>query len=349
MKTHHTAIATIVSAAASMVIGLASPALAGIVNGSFEAPVVVPSYSTYGPVTGFSWIVYSGSIDHGRHPGGTDCFLGNTTQCVDLNGDSAGAIKQSFATVAGHKYRVTFYMSRHRQLILSNRPATLNARIDGAVVQSFTHSVIGGSTASSGGWQQKYFDFFAGSGTTELAFESTTNDANVGVAAGPQIDNVSVTELASYDIAVKKSHQGNKYIVAVTNPGSAIPVGAKIEVIDVVPPGLTLTVAASNLPWTCTPAGTIVGPDSITCTYSVTTAIPTSGSLPVLQFVASPSPMSPDCPNCVRARLYLSNVIGFAELEAHLQKGRIVTPIWSPKSLVLVSESNLANNVSCIK
>ena len=331
------------SAAVLMALSLSAPAMAQIVNGNFEAPVAGSVVTYPPPPSGFGWNVISGSIDHGHHPGQTNCQAGSATQCVDLNGGSPGTIQQAVVTTPGRKYRVSFYMSRHRQLMLGTGvPATMDALVNNNVVQSFTHSVIGGTAAFDGGWQPHYFDFIAPTASTSLAFASTTQQG----PAGPQIDNVSIKEILAYDIAVKKQHQGNMYFVGVTNPGQPIPVGAKIVVVDVVPQGLTITVATNNAPWTCAPTGTIVGPDSVTCTYSVTAVIPTNGSLPQLH-VQSAGIAGHACPNCVRARLYVPNVISHVDATFELSRAKAVPPTWPLKGLVLANESNVANNVSC--
>ncbi len=337
-----------IAASAALLIALnsAAPAMAALANGNFEAPLVSGLYTTYtvAPAS-FGWTVSSGSIDHGQHPAATDCVLGPPTQCIDLNGDGPGAIQQPIITVVGQKYRVSFFMSRHRNLILSGTPATMNALINNAPVASFTHAVTGGAAASSGGWQPQHFDFVASAVSTNLGFASTTLQSK----AGPQIDNVSVAEVAAaaYDIAVKKQRQGTMYFVNITNPGQTIPAGAKIEVVDVVPQGITLTVAANNAPWTCGPTGTVVGPDSVTCTYAVTAPIPTNGPIPQLHF-QSTSPAGHGCPNCVRARLYVPNVIAHVDATFSPSKAHLVPPPWIPiNGLALANESNVLNNVSC--
>jgi hypothetical protein len=339
-----------------LTLNFATPATAQVfTNGNFEAPPAAGTAATYNsgaPPAAFVWRVTTGSVNHGTAPGQTNCH-GGSGQCVDLNGGAPGAIEQTFTTVQWQKYRVTFYMSRHRQLILSGTTATLQAlvtdSVGGGVVftNGFAHSVPNSTAgaAANGAWTLRQFDFIAPTTSTTLAFASTTEQG----AAGPQIDSVEIKPIPSYDIAVKKLHDGNTYVIAVNNPGLPIPVGSKIEVVDVVPPGLTLTVAASNLPWICAPTGIVVGPDSITCTLSVTAPIATNASLPSIHFQGVGSP-SPHCPNCVRARLYLPNVIAHTGSAIDIHERRMVNPVWiAPKGLFLVKESNPMNNVSCIQ
>jgi hypothetical protein len=165
-------------------------------NGDFELPsgetgaVTVPDAvnsrsSTWIP----GWTVTSGSVNYGQVPAGTPCQF-PSTNCIDLNGNNAGTIEQTFDTVLGASCTVQFYMSRHGQLVATQ--ATLEVRVNGASMGSFTHSTPGVS-AGDGKWEPRNFSFVATPSTT-LAFKSTTTTTNA--AAGPQIDNVTVNCIA---------------------------------------------------------------------------------------------------------------------------------------------------------
>jgi choice-of-anchor C domain-containing protein len=84
-------------------------ALPTIINGSFESgsnPGVftfLPTGST--AITG--WTVSAGTVDYI----GTYWQASNGSRSVDLNGGSTGAISQTFPTVPGLTYNVTFDMS----------------------------------------------------------------------------------------------------------------------------------------------------------------------------------------------------------------------------------------------
>jgi len=81
---------------------------------------------------------------------------------------------------------------------------------------------------------------------------------------------------------VRKQKDGDKYLIQVTHPGQPIPTGSRIEVVGLVPQGVSIGRFSPPQGWTCTPPCPIVGPDAFTCTFVVTTAIPLNGTLPGL-------------------------------------------------------------------
>jgi hypothetical protein len=128
-----------------------------------------------------------------------------------------------------------------------------------------------------------------------------------------------------YDLTASKKHEGSAYMLNVHNNGSQIMPTGKVDVVEVVPAGLTITSFPSG-PWTCTGSLPVVGPDSFTCSYQIPSAgIATGANLP--QIVLK-SEGTPECPNCMRVKLYLKDV------------GGGVKP---------VDEGDMKNNVSCVK
>jgi hypothetical protein len=127
-----------------------------------------------------------------------------------------------------------------------------------------------------------------------------------------------------YDLTASKKHDGGAYFLNVHNNGSQIMPTGKVDVVEVIPAGLTITSFPPG-PWTCTGSLPVVGPDSFTCSYQIPAAgIATGTNLP--QIVLKSEGKS-ECPNCMRVKLYLKDVAGGA------------TP---------VNEGDMKNNVSCV-
>lgn len=172
-----------------------------------------------------------------------------------------------------------------------------------------------------------------------------------------RLETCSVPPKKPYDLGVRKSREGEKYLIQVTNLGKPIPAGSKIEIVDLVPQGVSLGAFPPSQGWTCAPPGPIVGPDVRTCTFMVTTPIATNGALPLL---AMQMKGKPECPNCVRVKLYVKTVKTQDETGAlpHELLGRRVKPVavrpelkvFPPPGslqLQLVKEPDMTNNASC--
>ncbi|QKS01942.1 choice-of-anchor C family protein [Sphingomonas sp. CL5.1] len=156
---------------------------AAFVNGSFESGVAPGTYTTVAggdssSITG--WTATGNSVD----------YIGSYWQAqdggrsIDLNGNAQGGIEQTFDTVAGTLYNVTFWLA---------------GNTDGAPV---TKSVLVGATGNAGqlftfdsssfdktnmGWAQYTYNFVAQGASTTLSFGS--QDAG---AYGAALDNVSL-------------------------------------------------------------------------------------------------------------------------------------------------------------
>jgi hypothetical protein len=128
-----------------------------------------------------------------------------------------------------------------------------------------------------------------------------------------------------YDLVATKKHDGSTYTLDVTNAGAPISPSGSIQVVEVVPPGLTIGGIGAPNPWTCTGSFPMTGPDAFTCTYPINAVIATGQHLPQI-FLKTDG--TPECPNCMRAHLYLQAVFGG-------QKP--------------VDEVDMKNNASCVK
>jgi hypothetical protein len=128
-----------------------------------------------------------------------------------------------------------------------------------------------------------------------------------------------------YDLVASKKHDGNTYGLNVHNAGQQIMPTGHVDVVEVVPAGLTITTFPPG-PWTCTGLLPVVGPDSFTCSYQIPSGgIAAGANLP--QIILK-SEGTAECPNCMRVKLYLKEFEGG------------VKP---------VNEGDMKNNVSCTK
>ncbi|MET8953816.1 choice-of-anchor C family protein [Streptomyces sp. NPDC004393] len=157
-------------------------------NGSFETPTAPPnSFSTFlaGQTMGL-WHVDSGSVDLVDN-GFWQAAEGG--QSVDLSGANAGVLSQTFTTVPGTKYTVTYS--------LAGNPAgpptvkTGEVRIDGQKFQDFTFDTTG-KTFTNMGYVTRQFTFVANNTATTLTLASADH-----TAYGPVIDNVQVKSCCS--------------------------------------------------------------------------------------------------------------------------------------------------------
>jgi choice-of-anchor C domain-containing protein len=161
-----------------------------ITNGSFESGTFNPGAFTALPtgstaMTG--WTVSAGTVDYI----GTYWQASNGSRSVDLNGFSTGAISQTFSTVPGLTYNVTFDMSGNP----AGGPAlkTMNVSAGGAPTAYSYDVVANGNTLANMKWAPKSFSFTATSANTTLTFASTTPSVP-SCCYGPALDNVVVAE-----------------------------------------------------------------------------------------------------------------------------------------------------------
>ncbi len=160
-------------------------ALSRFDDGSFETPkapvnafTTLAAGQTVGP-----WRVTAGSVDL---IGAGFWQAAEGDQSVDLNGNNSGTVAQSFTTVPGTTYSVTY--------ALAGNPAgapvlkTGRALIDGQNFQDFSFDVTGRTMAAMG-YVGRQFSFVAQGTSTTLTFTST-----VAGAYGPVIDDVQVKE-----------------------------------------------------------------------------------------------------------------------------------------------------------
>lgn len=156
-----------------------------ISNGNFTSCVGCGGvFTTYGAgstnIT--DWTVQSHSVDLILTYWQAPPLGGNS---VDLDGNAPGGISQTFSSVIGQQYLVTFYLSGNPD---SGDP-TKDLRVSAAsAFQDYSFLVTGDK--NNMGWVAHTFLFSALATTTTLNFSSL----EVGSAFGPAIGNIDVVE-----------------------------------------------------------------------------------------------------------------------------------------------------------
>jgi choice-of-anchor C domain-containing protein len=155
-------------------------------NGSFENGSGAPaSLTTLGPgdtsITG--WSVTGNGIDWI----GTYWMAANGTYSLDLSAGAAGGIEQTFDTVAGHDYSVTFALAGNGAGGSTVKMVQVQATGGAQITYSFDTT---GTSYSAMGWTTQTYSFTATGPSTTLSFTSLENSAY-----GPALDNVAVTDV----------------------------------------------------------------------------------------------------------------------------------------------------------
>jgi choice-of-anchor C domain-containing protein len=159
-----------------------------LLNGSFESG---PSTGCCGYATLASgstaltgWVVVGDSIDYKRGFWQSS----NGVASVDLSGNAAGGVEQSFATLIGATYLVSFDLSGNIYPLGDLKQMRVSAA---GTSQDYSFDTTGHTFASMG-WQQRTFSFVANSTLTTLRFTSLEGSSPYG----PALDNVSVSEIS---------------------------------------------------------------------------------------------------------------------------------------------------------
>ncbi|MFJ2111445.1 MULTISPECIES: choice-of-anchor C family protein [unclassified Streptomyces] len=184
-----------VIAAASSALFVSSVATASMAqaasrfdDGSFEYPrAAANSFSTLtaGQSIG-PWQVTAGTVDL---IGAGFWQAAEGDQSVDLNGGNAGAVDQTFTTVPGATYTVSYALAGNP----GGAPAVKTGRalIDGQNFQDFSFDITG-KTFANMRYVNRQFTFRATNSTTTIGFASTTANS----AYGPVLDDVQIERCA---------------------------------------------------------------------------------------------------------------------------------------------------------
>ena len=165
----------------------AAPAYgAAFTNGSFETGTD-PGASFINLAAGATdvtgWVVRSSNIDYI----GAYWTAADGSRSLDLSGGAAGGIEQTFDTLPGHTYRVTFYLAGNPSCgsVVKN----LDVGASGNPTLQYTFDTTGYSIPSLG-WQLETYTFVAAGTSTTLFFQSQENSE-----CGPTLDGVEVTDM----------------------------------------------------------------------------------------------------------------------------------------------------------
>lgn len=174
---------SLLAAAAAIALLPASAHAGEFVNGSFESGVAPGSFTTVGggnstSITG--WTVTGNSVDYI----GSYWIAQNLSRSIDLNGNGQGGIAQTFDTVAGTIYNVTFWLAGNPDGAPITKSVLVGATGAASALYSFDAT---GAARNNMGWASYTYSFVGSGAPTTLSFAS--QDAG---AFGAALDNVSV-------------------------------------------------------------------------------------------------------------------------------------------------------------
>lgn len=153
-------------------------------NGSFELSPLDPGGFTQlnagnNSITG--WTVRAASVDYI----GTFWPAADGARSIDLSGSAAGGVEQTFDTVPGMTYLVTFRLSGNPGCGAMVKGLDVGATGNATLHYTFDASV---HSTSDGTWTLESYTFVAAGSSTTLFFQSTEASA-----CGPALDDVRVT------------------------------------------------------------------------------------------------------------------------------------------------------------
>lgn len=172
-------------AAAAIALVPASANAAEFINGSFEGGTLTnPSFATVagGNSTSINgWVVTGNSVDYiGSYWAAQDGL-----RSIDLNGNGLGGIQQTFDTVVGQLYNISFWLAGNTD----GNPTTKSVQVGAGLASSiFMFDTTGFSAPNNMGWKNYNFQFAATGTSTTLSFASLDPGS-----FGASLDNVSVS------------------------------------------------------------------------------------------------------------------------------------------------------------
>jgi len=171
------------------VFAVATQAAAVGTNGSFESGINPGAFTmlSSGDNTSINdWTVSSGSVDYI----GSYWQAADGDNSLDLNGNAAGSVSQTFDTVAGASYAVSFSLSGNPDAGPTAKVVRVSASGGSPASQDFTFDTAAkGNTKEDMKWESDTFTFTASGTSTTLTFAS-----QVEGAFGPALDKVSIEE-----------------------------------------------------------------------------------------------------------------------------------------------------------
>jgi hypothetical protein len=176
-----------------------------LVNGGFESPsqASVPNFATFNVGTQTSttyitgWTVIQGNVDlttAADYGPLTNTLDLSSVQDVDLIGNSQGSngvfggLAQSFATIAGQTYQLTFDYSHNSGRTSSNGFAAQVTVVDANNLANSLFSTVVSQASGTATWVAFSTDFTATSNLSTLSFIDTQGAFDAGI----YLDDVSV-------------------------------------------------------------------------------------------------------------------------------------------------------------
>jgi hypothetical protein len=179
-------------------VGSAGASANLLIDGNFDNPtfpVAFPFYENYGPVGGdphyggtafdSAWQITVGNVDLVQQSGGWPAPPQSSPYYLDLNGNTNGAIQQSFGTTLGQKYNLSFYYSNNPGG--SPHPAEASVQV-GSINGIVMHD---GATTSDLSWKFYSNSFIANAPLMTLSFAELDNCCNGGVL----LDTISMSAI----------------------------------------------------------------------------------------------------------------------------------------------------------
>lgn len=157
---------------------------AAFVNGSFEDGISPGSFTTIAggdstSITG--WTVTGDSVDYI----GSYWTAQDGSRSIDLDGNGQGGVSQTFDTIAGTKYNVSFWLAGNPDGAPTVKSVQVGATGNASNLYTFDTT---GHDKSNMGWAEYTYNFIASGASTTLFFASQ----NPG-AYGPVLDNVAIS------------------------------------------------------------------------------------------------------------------------------------------------------------
>jgi predicted ribosomally synthesized peptide with SipW-like signal peptide len=162
-----------------------------IANGGFETPAVGNGgYAIYPDASQTSWTIESGAgLEIQDHAAG-DPHGGN--QLAELDSTNSSAISQTLTTVAGGKYRLTFWYSPRPNIQAPDNTIGMAVKVvsgGGTIISDTIGASASGGSATS--WTKLVYSFIAVDTSTKVIF----SDLGINNSYGGYLDDISVKAL----------------------------------------------------------------------------------------------------------------------------------------------------------
>jgi choice-of-anchor C domain-containing protein len=206
-------------------------------NGSFEVGTDPGLFTTLvpGDTNITDWAIGSGSVDYI----GTYWVASNGARSIDMNGTAAGSISQTFPTVVGATYTVTFDLSGNPDGSPTIKEVSVSATGATPGVFQYDTSIELNSTADMK-WKSKTYSFTATAANTTLTFAST-----IPGAFGPALDNISISDPPPVTVTIHKYVDG-AHANATSAEGQSFPMQSSWNAVNIGAGSGSYSLAAST-------------------------------------------------------------------------------------------------------